>query len=45
MLKRRTFHIRRLMSYCRPLKTEVGEMAAPMAIRLFVWTKPEQCRL
>lgn len=40
-----TFQIRMVMSYWLPEKVETGEMAAPIAILLFVCTKPEQRRL
>jgi len=40
-----TFHIKRLISNCPPLYADLGEIAAPIAILLFVWTKPEHKRL
>lgn len=40
-----TFQINKLISNCPPLYDETGEIAAPIAIRLFVWTKPEHSRL
>lgn len=40
-----TFQIRIVMSYWLPEKAETGEMAAPMAILLFVCTNPAHNRL
>lgn len=40
-----TFQIRMVMSYWLASGDEMGEMAAPMAILLFVCTKPAQRRL
>lgn len=40
-----TFQIRMVMSYWLPDNVETGEMAAPIAILLFVCTNPEQRRL
>lgn len=40
-----TFQTRMVISYWLPEKLETGEMAAPIAILLFVCTKPEQRRL
>jgi hypothetical protein len=35
----------KLISNCPPVYEEVGEIAAPIAILLLVWTKPEQSKL
>lgn len=40
-----TFHINKLMSNWPPLNEEVGDIAAPSATLLSVWTKPEHSKL
>lgn len=44
-IKNGTFQMSIVTSYWLPSTEETGEMAAPMAILLFVWTNPEHNKL